>query len=143
MKKILHIIPWFLVLYLSLYLITEKDCVVGINDGYVLVTAKHIDSNSLAQYKRIYTEDDVDVAIYVKRDYTPKLPRAGVIVTSADSKITGTVISTDRYGFVFKPDDVNVIQKGVSGTKMFNEDGKYLGFISYQNESKDVYCLAY
>lgn len=114
-----------------------------LNTDYIMVTAAHIDGNDFKGYKRIYTDEDKDLAVYINQNFKPHHPEPETIVASADFVIKGTVISTDVDGFFFEPEDNSKIKKGISGTKIYDDEGKYLGFISYVNESGEVYCLSY
>ena len=113
------------------------------NSDYIMVTAAHIDGNDFKGYKRIYTDEDRDLAVYINQTYKPYHPEPETTVASADFVIKGTIVSTDVDGFFFEPDDNSKIKKGISGTKIYDDEGKYLGFISYVNESGEVYCLSY
>ena len=107
---------------------------------YIIVQPAHIladDSLTL-----LYRDVSKDVAIYMREDYIPTKPEVGTIVNSADTRIHGSVVSVEDYGFTFQLDTDSDLYRGDSGTYMYS-DGEYVGFISRADMDGRIYVVSY
>lgn len=108
----------------------------------VFITAAHIAEKEFPQYTKVYSDMELDYAVYLENDYKAVLPKIGTRVTIGRN-IPGKITKVNTDSFVVKLDN-KYIQFGLSGSvikTLFK--GTPLGYVSCVYDDGEVMCIAY
>lgn len=108
----------------------------------VFITAAHIPEEEFPQYTRVYSDDVLDYAVYLEKDYKAVLPKVGTRVTIGRN-IPGKITKVNTDSFVVKLDN-KYIQFGLSGSTIKTLfKGTPLGYVSSVYGDGEILCIAY
>lgn len=104
--------------------------------GTVLKTVAHLDLSKREELELMYINTEDDVAFYKVADPLYVKPGDTVYTVKGDSV---EVLDIDALGFSVPYD--NKFHAGMSGSSIFNEDGRVVGIVSSFINEQVVYCL--
>ena len=114
----------------------EPTPVFEYDSDLIYVTAAHINHNSFEGYTRIYYDTDLDRAVYIKDDYTPKLDiPLGSTLYMGDTPATLMEMFTDGFIIQIEP----LVEHGMSGSRVTYE-GIPIGYVSKAEGLHEILC---
>ena len=108
----------------------------------VFMTADHLPENNFEGCKKIYSDEENDIAIYYNNDYTPVPPVKGTKVI-VDDCIEGTVVDISGTHVIIKVNDPMDIHSGLSGTSVKDDTRNVIAYVIEMVSKDEIRAVLY
>lgn len=108
----------------------------------VFMTADHLPEEGFKGCKKIYSDEENDIAIYYNNDYTPVTPVKDTKVI-VDDCIEGVIVDVSKTHIIIKVNDSMDIHSGLSGTSIKDDTGNVIAYVIEMVSENELRAVLY